>query len=329
MAVMQLQQKIVSVEKYVTGYMMIKPLLRIEDSAAVAADFYICIQPATFKELETALSRTSLILADFDGVIVPFKGKPEQEYKKIITLIMKGDNNSKISIITGRLDVSPNHVISPRDFASETKVCLSLEMGGLMLLPDGEERILVDKESLDIIHGLGKELDEYLFATFPGTVKEEKMTMLTYQRPDGVTSEKFGDVAVNFVKGLPKGIYEKVEIAMGERNLDIVVKGYNKGKAVDEVVDYINGKAAEGIPGYSHVDVSKVVYLGDGSPDIPAFERVLSGGGVGIAPANADSRVTKFIVKDATNRMILYEKDSSGCALDVLQIVLKDTARAS
>jgi hydroxymethylpyrimidine pyrophosphatase-like HAD family hydrolase len=265
-------------------------------------------EPAS-ERLEEAASRIALISTDGDGCVLPYHQEPDSTLiANLQSVIFARGDSFGFTIVTG------NHENSASvRFATEVGCPSFCELGNVRHEPSGNLVILIKEKDVKFMAEVVKPLlDAFITANFPGHKVPPKRTMLSYTRPDGVSIQEFVGAIKDFMARDPYAheVRKHLEMSYWTSNtLDITFKGDNKGKAIQYMT------------GYYRVEKNQMIYVGDGNNDIPAFRRVLNGGGIAIAPANADSDVMRFASHDKTGRMILHPLESTECMWDIASTV--------
>ena len=258
-----------------------------------------------------ALSRTKLILSDFDGSIVPDHIKNYMEDQKVLEAanIVRClyPTPYKFATMTG----GSIERITP--WAELSGAPLFAENGGVLLDPrdkSGRIKILMDKEEADfIIKFISPMIEKELDKSYPGYTKSStKITMATYFKPENVAIDEFRDHVLSFLsRELSKEQYARIFVTYGKTLIDVNHAGADKVRAVKFASKFFDAP------------IDRITAYGDGDNDRPAFDAILRGRGTVIIPANHDVEVRKWAEKNSGDLFITkHHLESTECLIDVL-----------
>ena len=174
-------------------------------------------------------SKTRLLLLDYDGTLVGFKGRPAQAGPddEILDLLrnLSGEKKNNIVIISGRDKKTLD------EWLSDLNVSLVAEHGAWIKQQDSQWQCTQPHEAAwkDSIKPI---LELYSDRT-PGSAVEEKDFALVwhYRRADpelaGIRVQELRDALMNLTENLDVGVFE------GNKIIEIKNVGVNKGRAVE------------------------------------------------------------------------------------------------
>ena len=177
-------------------------------------------------------SKRRLLLLDYDGTLVSFKGRPgkagpDPELIDILNALAQ-DKRTDVAIISGR---DKNTLEA---WLGELDLCLVAEHGGWIREAERTWRS-VQPVNEDWKHTIKPILELYSDRT-PGSLVEEKDFSLVwhYRRADpalaDVRTHELRDALVNMTENMDVGVFE------GSRILEIRKHGINKGRAAEHLI---------------------------------------------------------------------------------------------
>jgi len=182
---------------------------------------------------EFAASEKRLLLLDYDGTLVGFKGQPKQagpdpELIEILNRLADDDRNTVV-IISGRDRDTLDAWLGTLD------VCIVAEHGG-WIRDRGKAWRSFQPVNEDWKHTIRPILELYSDRT-PGSLVEEKDFSLVwhYRRAEPALAEvrthELRDALVNLTENMDVGVFE------GSKILEIRKHGINKGRAAEHLID--------------------------------------------------------------------------------------------
>ncbi len=236
-------------------------------------------------------SRKRLLLLDYDGTLVGFKGKPPmaEPDKEIMDLLQKISNNPKNNVV----------VVSGRDRATLEKwlVCLNIELvaeHGAWIKPRGRDWQCMqpfEKEWKETIRPILKLYSDRTAGSF---VEEKEFCLVWhYRRADPelayIREQELRGALLNLTENLDVGVFE------GNKILEIRNVGVNKGRAAEVWIakqnwdfvlaagdDYTDEEMFEALPEGAYsikvgLSMSKALFNVDNANEIRSLLKELAG----------------------------------------------------
>lgn len=201
---------------------------------------------------QIASAERLILFLDYDGTLVPFKKNPSEATptEEVVEVLrgLAGLEDVFVCIITGR---ALDDILS---LLGVEGLWFAALHGIETLSPGGERRIWKVSAWVEELIGEIKERVEELFGDVEGVFVEDKKYALAvhYRGNPGV-----GKQVVRVMRDVCRG-HSGVELLCGNMVVEVRICGWDKGRAVDALLDSVFG---DGL----------VVYLGDDRTDEDAF----------------------------------------------------------